>query len=108
MGESIARQWSLDVVPRRAVRELASAWEEQWRARGGKAPERRPRPRKPPKAISVLDVAKQFGSVKPAIEFARGARLPPQEWAEELADEFDEDIHAMYVAYYVSDPAEAA
>lgn len=107
MSQTIAREWAMPSVPRRAVRQLADAWEEQWRE-GKRAPERHPRPRKPPKAVTVLDIAKQFGETKPAVDFAKAARIPPQEWAEELADAFDENVHDMYVAYYTTDPAEAA
>lgn len=98
----------MPVVPRRAVRALADEWERQWRAREGRVPERRPRRKRPPKAISVLDIAKQFDQAQPAIDFAKAAHIPPQEWADDLADAFDSDVHAMYDAYYTTDPAAAA
>lgn len=109
MSQTIAREWAMPAVPRRAVRQLADAWEEQWREREGRrAPELRPRPRKPPKAITVLDVAKEFGQAKPAVDFAKAAGIPPSEWADDLADEFDVDVHAIYDNYYGYEPSAAA
>ncbi len=108
LSQTIAREWGIHAVPRRAVRQLADAWEQEWREREGRAPKFRPRRKRPPKAITVRDIARQFGDAKPAIDFAKGAHIPPEEWAEDLADEFDLDVHAIYNAYYVTDPAEAA
>lgn len=68
----------------------------------------KPRPHKPPKAITVLDVARQFDDVAQAVEFAKLNRIPPHEWAEDVADEFDADIHSLYESYYDTDPATQA
>lgn len=61
----------------------------------------------PPKAISIADVAQEWGPAT-AIEFARKNLIPPIEWADEVADDYDLDIHDLYEAYYDTDPAAAA
>lgn len=59
----------------------------------------------PPKAIAVQDVAREFDDAQRAVDFARRNLVPPWEWADDLADEFDLDIHELYEAYYDTDPA---
>lgn len=59
----------------------------------------------PPKAVSVLDVAREFDSPQAAVDFARRNLIPPHEWADDLADEFDLDTHPLYEGYYDTDPA---
>lgn len=62
----------------------------------------------PPKAFRVIDVAKSFGDAQAAVDFARANLIPPVEWADEVADEFDLDVHDLYEAYYDTDPAAQA
>lgn len=59
----------------------------------------------PPKAIAVQDVAREFDDAQRAVDFARRNLVPPWEWADDLADEFDVDVHELYEAYYDTDPA---
>lgn len=68
----------------------------------------RRRIRRAPRSISVQSVAREFDDVSRAVEFARVNRIPPSEWADELADEFDVDVHAIYEDYYDTDPAQQA
>lgn len=62
----------------------------------------------PPKAFTVLDIAKEFGDPIAAVNFARKNLINPIEWADDVADEFDVDVHDLYEAYYDTDPAKQA
>jgi len=59
----------------------------------------------PPKAFSVRDVAVEFGKPQAAVDFARKNLIPPWEWADDVAEEFDIDVHPLWEAYYDTDPA---
>jgi hypothetical protein len=59
----------------------------------------------PPKAFAVRDVAVEFGNSQAAVDFARKNLIPPWEWADDVADEFDIDVHPLWEAYYDTDPA---
>lgn len=66
---------------------------------------------RPPQALSVSAVAARFDGdvgVRAAVDFARANQIDPREWADDLADEYDVDVHDLYDAYYDTDPAEAA
>lgn len=93
-------------LERERARELGIPFTEKERAETVRV--RRVQTHKPPKAITVLDVARQFDDVTQAVEFAKLNRIPPHEWAEDVADEFDADIHSLYESYYDTDPATQA
>jgi len=96
-------------LERERARELGIPFTERERAEVTRVTRvQKPRPHKPPKAITVLDVARQFDDVAQAVEFAKLNRIPPHEWAEDIADEFDADIHSLYESYYDTDPATQA
>jgi len=92
---------SLDAEEKRRSRRSAAA-KRGWRLRKYKAEHG------PPKAFVVVNVATVFGSPKAAVDFARANLIPPWEWADEVAEEFDVDIHDLYEAYYDTDPANQA
>jgi len=92
---------SLDAEEKRRSRRSAAA-KRGWRLRRYKAEHG------PPKAFVVVNVASVFGSPKAAVDFARANLIPPWEWADEVAEEFDVDIHDLYEAYYDTDPANQA
>lgn len=93
-------------LERERARELGIPFTEKERAETVRVT--RVQTHKPPKAITVLDVARQFDDVTQAVEFAKLNRIPPHEWAEDVADEFDADIHSLYESYYDTDPATQA
>jgi len=98
---SSAAYYSLDAEEKRRSRRSAAA-KRGWRLRKYKAEHG------PPKAFVVVNVASVFGSPKAAVDFARANLIPPWEWADEVAEEFDVDIHDLYEAYYDTDPANQA
>jgi len=59
----------------------------------------------PPKAFSVRDVARAFEDAQMGVDFARRHLIHPSEWADDLSDDFDVDVHSLYEAYYDTDPA---
>jgi hypothetical protein len=92
-------------VERERARELGIPFGERERERVTERIAVKPSRKRPPKAATVQSVAREFDDTTEAIRFARLNRIPPHEWAEDLADEFDVDIHDLYEAYYDTDPA---
>lgn len=66
------------------------------------------KPKGPPKAISVESVARAFDDPARAIDFARRNLIHPSEWADDLADEWDLDVHEVFQGYFETDPAKQA
>lgn len=113
MSDTIERTWRMPVLPKALIRKLADEWERQWREndefrvprKKSKRKPKRKKKTKPVPAFTVLDVAKEFGQPQAAVDFARSNLIPPWEWADELGEEFDLDVHELYEAYYDTDPA---
>jgi hypothetical protein len=113
MSDTIERTWRMPVLPKALIRKLADEWERQWREKDefrvprkkSKRKPKRKKKAKPVPAFTVLDVAKEFGQPQAAVDFARSNLIPPWEWADELGEEFDLDVHELYEAYYDTDPA---